>query len=317
MHAAIVNTWGEAPTYSTIELPPPTATQVRIKIIAAGLHNLVRARAAGKHYSTAGTQPPHVPGVDGVGKIAETGDIVYFNCLTAKTGSFSEEINVEKRDTFPLIESANEDNIAVLANPAMSSWMALKARAGVKSGDKFTVAIIGATGISGSVAVQISKALGATQIIAIGKPGAKLDKTTSLGVSTTIALADKLEDTDFSAASDVNIVLDYLWGSVAKAALSGIIAKRKNKSQRLTWIEIGSLAGEELDVPASALRSTNIAFLGCGPGSWTFPELNQHLPEMLRAIAEHQLKSDFAIEKLSEVEGWWNQLGGPRKLVKP
>ncbi|KAF2653756.1 zinc-containing alcohol dehydrogenase [Lophiostoma macrostomum CBS 122681] len=317
MHAAVVKAWGDAPEYSDFSLPPPTDSQVRLKVVAAGVHTLVRSRAAGKHFSIAGKSPPHIPGVDGVGTVAETGQLVYFNCLTAPTGSLAEEINVNKTDIFTLPTGADPDAIAVIVNAAMSSWMAFTARASVTPGSNFSVAIVGATGVSGQAAVQIAKAMGATEIVTIGKPGAKLDKTEENGATATIALAEDMSKTDFSAAADVDIVLDYLWGDVTKAVIPGIISQRKNKSQRLSWIEIGSLGGEHVPIPASTLRMANVAFLGCGPGSWTFPELNAQLPEMLKAIVKNGLKTDFEVKGLKDVQSWWNEKGGARPLVKP
>ncbi|ORY14551.1 zinc-containing alcohol dehydrogenase [Clohesyomyces aquaticus] len=318
MHAAIVGSWGSAPKYSTFNLSAPSSSQVRIKILAAGLHNLVRSRAAGQHYTTANKSPPHIPGVDGVGTISETGELFYFNCLMAPTGSFAEEIIVEKKDIVSLPAGADPHTIAVLVNPAMSSWMAFTTRAGIVPGQSFSVAIVGATGVSGQAAVQISKAMGATEIVAIGRPGEKLEKTKYLGATATIALADKLEETDFSAAGDVDVVLDYLWGETAKTALPGIVWKRANKSQRLTWVEIGALAGNENPMSAALLRQANVAVVGCGPGSWTFPELGKQLPTMLETVAKHGLKAEFVVKKLEDVESWWEaSKSGPRVLVKP
>ncbi|KAJ8113084.1 hypothetical protein OPT61_g4709 [Boeremia exigua] len=319
VQAAIVNKWGESPKYQSLDLPPPTEAQVHIKVLAAGLHLLVRSRAAGQHFTTAGTSPPHVPGTDGVGTIVPTGELVYFNSLAAPTGSFAEEINIDKKDVFELPNGADPDTIALLANGVMSSWMALTARAGVTPGqkEKFSVAIVGATGVSGQAAVQIVKAVGAEKIVAIGRPGAKLEKTKELGATALVALNAKIEETDFDEAADVDIVLDYLWGDVAKAVLPGIIAKRKNKSQRLTWVQIGALGGEDVPVSGSLLRKANVAIVGCGPGSWTYPELSAQMPAMLRAMVDSQLKGDFKVEKLREVEQWWNKTSGPRKLVKP
>ncbi|KAF2109408.1 hypothetical protein BDV96DRAFT_235544 [Lophiotrema nucula] len=317
MHAAVVEAWGEAPKYKTFDIPEPSANQVRIKVIAAGVHNLVRSRAAGKHFSVAGKNPPHVPGTDGVGTVTTTGELVYFNALKSPTGPLAEEINIDKNDIFPLSKDADPDTIAVLANPAMSSWMALAARAGIKPGGKFTIGIVGATGVSGQTAVQIAKAFGATEVVAIGKPGAKLEKTKELGATSTVALAENINETDFSAAADVDVVLDYLWGDVTKAVLPGIVEKRKNKSQRLTWVEIGAITGDEFPISAALLRKANVAVLGCGPGSWTFGELNEHLPTMLDSITKYGLKTEFAVKQLADVESWWNQTGGPRALAKP
>jgi NADPH:quinone reductase-like Zn-dependent oxidoreductase len=316
VHAAVVNSWGATPTYTTIDLPTPTADQIRIKVLAVGIHNLVRSRAAGSHYSVAGKNPPHIPGVDGVGEVIETGQLVFFNALTSPTGSLAEEIVLGPRDIFPLREGADPEIIAALANPALSGWMAIAARVGIKKGDSFKVAIIGATGVSGGAAVQIAKAFGATEVVTIGKPGPKLERTKELGATASIPLEEKLEDTDFEAAADVDVVLDYLWGNVAQASLSGILHKRKNRSQRLSWVQIGSLAGEELGVSSTFLRKANLVMMGCGPGSWTFPELGKHLPDMLDAIVSGGLETEFVVKKLQDVESWWGETGGPRVVVK-
>ncbi|KAK3208306.1 hypothetical protein GRF29_77g302431 [Pseudopithomyces chartarum] len=316
IHAGVVKTWGDAPIYDKIDLPTPSEDQVRVKVLAAGVHTLVRSRAAGKHFSVAGKNPPHVPGTDGVGIIPETNQLVYFNALLAPTGSLAQEINVGKRDVFPLPEGADVNTIAVLINPALSSWMALTTRAGIQPGSGVKVAIIGATGVSGQAAVQISKAFGASEIVTIGKPGAKLEKTKELGATAVIPLAENLAETDFSAAADVDVVLDYLWGDVSSASLAGIISARKNPSQRLSWIEIGALAGENHSVPASLLRKANVALLGCGPGSWSFPELYAQTPQMLEAVVKGGITADYAVKKLEDVESWWNETGGARPLVK-
>jgi NADPH:quinone reductase-like Zn-dependent oxidoreductase len=319
VQAAVVNAWGEPPKYQSIDLPPPSETQVRIKILAAGFHNLVRSRATGQHFTTANTSPPHIPGTDGVGTIIPSGELVYFNCLSAPTGSFVKEINVEKKDMFKLPGGADPDVIAVLANPVISSWMALTTRADIVPGQKeeFSVAIVGATGVSGQAAVQVAKAMGAKKVVAIGKPGVKLEKTKELGATTTIALSEKTERTDLEQAADVDIVLDYLWGDVAKAILPGVVARRRNKSQRLTWVEIGALAGDDVPVSGAMLRKANVALVGCGPGSWTFSEMNAQMPEMLQSMVKNKLQADYLVEKLANVENWWNDTTGPRKLVKP
>ncbi|KAF2728869.1 zinc-containing alcohol dehydrogenase [Polyplosphaeria fusca] len=308
MHAAIVNTWGSTPIYQTLSLPPPTPSQVRIQVFATAVHTLVRSRAAGKHFSVASKLPPHVPGTDGVGTISGTNQLVYFNALGSATGSLADAINVTKQDVQPLSAAADPDNIAVLVNPAMSSWMALTARAGIAPGTEFKVAIVGATGVSGQTAVQIAKSMGATEVVAIGKPGAKLDRARELGATGVIELRADAKETDWSAAGDVDVVLDYLWGDVAATALPGIIAKRKNKSQRLTWVEIGALGGEELAVSASLLRSANVALVGCAPGSWTFAELNEQLPSMLKAIVDGGLTTDYVVKDLKDVESWWDEI---------
>ena len=65
MKAAIVEKFGELPHYGEFDVPQPGDGQQRVWVKAAALSQLVRAQAAGRHYSSA--QPPLVPGADGVG----------------------------------------------------------------------------------------------------------------------------------------------------------------------------------------------------------------------------------------------------------
>ncbi|OSS52051.1 hypothetical protein B5807_03554 [Epicoccum nigrum] len=317
-HAAIVTNWGAPPKYQPFDLPPPTETQVRIRVLLAGLPNLVRSRAAGQHYSVAHTAPPHIPGVDGVGMLVPSDELVYFTSLTAPTGSFASQINVEKRDVWKLPDGADPQQVAVLVNAVMSGWMALTARVGIVPGQReaWSVAVLGATGVSGQAAVQVAKALGAEKVVAIGKPGEKLERTRELGATATIALSGEGEETDFTAAADVDVVLDYLWGDVARVVLPGIIDKRKDKSQRLSWVEIGALGGDGVEVSGALLRKANLVLMGCGPGSWSFKELGAQMPAMLEGIVEGGMRAEFKVERLEEVESWWGDSEGPRKLVK-
>jgi hypothetical protein len=77
------------------------------------------------------------------------------------------------------------------------------------------------------------------------------------------------------------------------------------------------LAGENQAIPASLLRMANVALLGCAPGSWTFPELNAQMPAMLDALVKGNVKTEFVVKKLEDVESWWNETGGARPLAKP
>lgn len=57
IRAAIVETPSQAPVVKTTSLADPTPSQTRIKVLAAGLHQLVRSRASGKHYSSHASGP--------------------------------------------------------------------------------------------------------------------------------------------------------------------------------------------------------------------------------------------------------------------
>lgn len=154
MHQAQVTEWGQAPKYTEVLEPPaPSADEIQLKILATGLHRVVRSRAAGKHYSS-GTLP-HVPGVDGVGQV-EDGKTYYF--FSFGVGAMADIVNVPKRNAMPLPDGVDPTQAAGIVNPAMSSWIALKSRTTNLPKD-FTVLILGATSASGRVAIPLARSL--------------------------------------------------------------------------------------------------------------------------------------------------------------
>ena len=83
MQAAVVNVLGEAPRYQSFPDPVAGEGEVEVSVRAAGLHPIVKALASGSHYSAAG-EVPAVPGIDGVGTLAN-GSRVCFG-LSASLG---------------------------------------------------------------------------------------------------------------------------------------------------------------------------------------------------------------------------------------
>jgi hypothetical protein len=54
MHAAIVRTFGETPTFGEFEEPVAREGELPVKVAAAGLHPIVKALASGTHYGSTG-----------------------------------------------------------------------------------------------------------------------------------------------------------------------------------------------------------------------------------------------------------------------
>ncbi|MBE7181618.1 MAG: zinc-binding alcohol dehydrogenase family protein, partial [Terriglobus roseus] len=157
MKSVVVKQWGEAPQYLEEADPPtpaPDSELIELTVKATGLHQLVKGRASGKHYS-AKTLPHHL-GVDGVGTAADGRDY-YFSTLGAppgtSTGYYSTKVVVPRRAAVPLPAGADPVRVAGLVNPGMSSWMALRVRVTPSTLPKdFTVVILNATSLSGRLA---------------------------------------------------------------------------------------------------------------------------------------------------------------------
>jgi NADPH:quinone reductase-like Zn-dependent oxidoreductase len=306
MHTAIVTKWGETPKYVEVETPPvPSADSgfVQIKLVASGLHQIVKSRAEGTHYSA--KTLPHVPGIDGVAT-TEDGKHVYFSTL-ATGGSMSEVINIPKKDTTPFPEGLDPVQAAALLNPAMSSWMAMRTRT-IDLPKNFTVLIMGATTMSGTIAIPLVRSLGAAKVIGVARNVAALE---ALGLDETIQLMDPVEKTDFSKLGDVDVNLDYLWGPPTVHLFNQLASKVP-----VQFIQVGSMAGLEANLVSANLRSKNITMRGAGPGAWTFPQLIGEYGNILNALKSVK-KQEVRVVKLADIEKVWNEKSTVRMVFVP
>jgi len=306
MHTALVTKWGDPPKYVEVDTPPvPSADSdlIQVKLVASCLHQLARSRAAGTHYSA--KTLPHVPGVDGIGTTSD-GKSVYFSTL-GTGGSMSDIINVPKKDTTPLPEGLDPIQAAALLNPAMSSWMAMRTRTD-NLPEKFTALIMGATTMSGTIAIPIVRSLGAAKVIGVARNVAALG---ALDLDETIQLMDSAEETDFSKLGDVDVILDYLWGPPTAHMFNQLASKVP-----VQYIQIGAKAGFEANLAAANLRSKQITMRGAGVGSWTLPQLVAEYGNILNALKGVK-KQEVRVAKLADAEKVWNEKSNGRMVFVP
>ncbi|KRL55805.1 quinone oxidoreductase family protein [Furfurilactobacillus rossiae] len=307
MKAAVVNDFKEAPKVSVIETPKPAANEQTVHVLAAAVYPRVRSQANGTHYTSTG-ELPFVPGLDGVGQ-TEAGQTGYFITSNAKYGALAEQAVIDHHRFIPLDNGIDAARVAAGMNPAMSAWMSIKVRVGELTGKK--VMVLGATGAAGQMAVQISHYLGASEVIGVGRNQTKLAALSELGATQTISLRDDQESlrVAFTAAADVDVVLDYLWGTAASTAMKVMLPARQNHSQQLLWIEIGSMSGADMVLPSAALRSVNLNLVGSGQGSINARQYLAELPELAQLISVGQFKIASTTMPLTELnETNWNDV---------
>jgi NADPH:quinone reductase-like Zn-dependent oxidoreductase len=317
MHAAVVSTFGAAPRYASFADPVAGADEVLVAVEAAGLHPVVRALAKGTHYASAGTLP-FIPGVDGVGRL-EDGTRVYFGVVRSPFGSFAERTVTKRALCLPVPEALESATAAALANPGMSSWVALQARAGLVRGEG--VLILGATGAAGQLAVQVAKRLGARRVVAAGRNAESLARLKQSGADAVIPLEQTPEALRSAFRAELlehgaDVVLDYLWGAPAESLLAAIAEKGVSRAApRIRYVQVGESAGSTIALAAATLRSSGVELLGSGFGSASMEQIFAMLAEFLQHAAE--LGANLRIERvpLREVETRWNAAGSGARLV--
>jgi NADPH2:quinone reductase len=219
----------------------------------------------------------------------------------------------------PLPEGINDVTAAGIANPAMSSWVALTVRTKFVAGE--SVLILGATGVAGQLAVQIAKRLGARRVVAAGRNPQALEKLRELGADATISLDQEHEALVSAfrrawAEAGVDVVLDYLWGHPAESVLEAISQKGlKIATSRVRYIQIGESAGHSISLPAATLRSSKLELLGSGFGSASLDQIWQALGEFFAAAAQKPFQFNTRVASLREIEALWNSLERGVRLV--
>jgi NADPH:quinone reductase-like Zn-dependent oxidoreductase len=316
MHAAVVHQFDHPPRYQEFAAPVPSDGHDEvIEVVASGLHPRVRSQANGSHY-TATDQLPLIPGVDGVGRRRD-GSLVYFLLSDTVYGAMADSTVIDARWSIPLPPGADPVLVAAAMNPAMSSWVALRERVTFSAGQ--SVLVIGATGSAGQLAVQIAKHLGAGAVVAAGRGSERLAALGGLGADATVDLAadpDRVAGELSGKAGEVDVVLDYLWGPPAEAALMPVLTGRKDRSRLLSWVQIGAIAGPTITLPSAALRQANIHVLGSGQGSVSPAGYLSALPGLVDEIVKGTFSVDAVDRPLSEVESIWNAPAhGPTERV--
>jgi NADPH:quinone reductase-like Zn-dependent oxidoreductase len=201
-------------------------------------------------------------------------------------------------------------------NPAMSSWVALRRRVPFQAGQN--VLVLGATGNAGRLAVQIAKLFGANQIIAAGIEADRLATVPQLGATSTVLLEAGSETAARrlgQAASEVDVVIDYLWGGPATAAMAALATSRADPARPFTWINIGSAAGPAASVPAAALRAARLQIVGSGIGSVSAREILAELPAIAQQITSGTIDVDARPVPLSDIEQAWADASGTRQRI--
>jgi NADPH:quinone reductase-like Zn-dependent oxidoreductase len=302
--AAVVHAFGQ-PEFSTFVDPAPTDEEHIVSMQAAALTQLVRAQAAGHHYS--GGTPPFIPGVDGVGTL-ENGAQVYFAFPRSPFGAMAERVPVKSSYAIPVPHHLDPITAAAIANPGMSSWLALTKRAALEKGE--SVLVIGASGASGRLAVQIAKHLGAARVIAAARNGDAEDDIRRLGADAFITLTDNERDVverfRVEIEHGIDVVLDYVWGPVAEAFFKAATLKRTGAAApRIRFVNIGSMGGRSVSLSASAVRSSGLEVLGSGLGSSSVKGIIDATAAMFVAIRDARLKISVVSMPLADVEKAW------------
>jgi NADPH:quinone reductase-like Zn-dependent oxidoreductase len=313
MKAVVVNSFSAPPSLDDFREPEAGAGETVVTVRAAALTPIVRALASGRHYA-GGKTTGFVPGVDGVG-IDAAGRRVYFLFPKAPFGSMAEKSLAASHMTVPVPDDLSDERAAALVPGGLASWTALSRRARLQQGE--TVMVVGATGASGSMALQTARHFGAGKVIAVGRDKTRLDR---LDADVKVALDDGA-DAALRAQFDqgVDVVLDFVWGEPASRVLRAATRDRGSRAgePRLRYVQLGTIAGDEIPLRGDMFRSTGLELIGSGIGSVSVQELVAGAGELLRAAAAAGFHAPFKSLPLEAMADAWSGDPDVRNVLMP
>ncbi|MFT4518157.1 MAG: NADPH2:quinone reductase [Halioglobus sp.] len=248
----------------------PDKGQLKIRVEAAGL-GLPDVFMCADNYPLTPTLP-FTPSQEAAGEVIAVGEGVDSALLgtrvlgptlfQAQRGGLSEACLMHSLAAFPIPTEMTGEEAAGLFIPFQTAWIGLVHRAQLTAED--TVLVLGASGSSGSAAVQLAKAKGARVIAVAGGPQ-KAEFCKGIGADAVIDHRSQdiaeaaLELTD---GKGVSVVYDPVGGKPGRSAFKATAFEGR-------FVIIGYASGEW---PKIALKETlfkNISLVGAMPVGYT------------------------------------------------
>jgi len=320
MKAAVLHELGKAPRFEQFAEPTGGKDEAVVRVRAASLKAVDRQLASGSHYASP-RELPVVCGTDGVGEL-EDGTRVFFGGPRRPYGAMAERTVAPRAFCFPVPAGIDDDSAAALPNPGVSAWLSLTHRAKLAAGE--TVLILGATGVTGQLEVQIAKRLGAKRVIGAGRNERVLGRLRELGADATIQLeqpGESLKEAFAREAGDAGFdaIIDYVWGRPTETLLAAITKSEfavVTKETRL--VQVGESAGAAIALPAAVLRSTALTILGTA-GIPSREVLVDAMQQVMTRAARGELRIETERVALAEIERAWlrREESGRRIVIIP
>lgn len=303
MRAAQVTAVGSAP--EPVELVEPSAGegQALIAVTAAALNPVEVRVAAGR---MPGAVTPYVPGLEGVGTIISSatlpeGTRVRFeNDLPGfgKDGSMRQIAVAEETAMVELPPSVDDHTAAGAGVAGITAELAFRL-AGMEAGAR--VAVLGATGGVGQMAVQLAAARGASSVVAVGRDRPRLAWLESNGATASVELTDPgtlAEAMVAAAGGPIDIVVDPIWGAPGMAAITALAEKGR-------LVNVGNTAGIEVDLPLQDMRKARSSVIGLSSGWTPMPEKLDAFRFVVDQLSAGAVRVDPDIEPLDSIGAAW------------
>ncbi len=275
--------------------------EVEIEVHAAGVGLPDALMLAGNYPAV--RKPPVMPGQEVVGTVLRAGAearvrpgerVMSMTQFARRVGGFGEVCFGQARWAMPVPDAMPDEQAAGFMVPFHTGWEGLVRRGGLAAGENLLV--LGAAGSSGSAAIQIGKALGAT-VIATVSSAQKADFCRELGADAVINYRDVAIDEGVLEATQgrgVDVVYDPVGGSAYDAATRCVA-----RDARIILIGYSSGSWPQVDPLDVVLKSYSV--VGGFMGAVTVDEALEHHRAMMKLVEAGSLR--VPIDQVFDFDG--------------
>jgi len=323
MKAAVIHAFGSVPRYEDFPDPVADAGELVVQVRAVTLENFDKMAVAGVHYASQHMFPqfPAIVGHSGVGVLPD-GKLVAFGGTRPPYGTMAQKAVVPKEYAAyvtPVPEGVDPHVAAALPASALTSLLPLRWGVTLQPGQ--TVLIQGATGVSGKLAVQIARLLGAGRIVGTGREDSILRSLQDLGASATIDLkrpdAEVCEAFARESGDGYDVVLDFLWGHPTELLFRALTPSEVGfPKHRTRYVQSGQAAGPAITLLAETLRTSGVEITAAG--NITPEVLQESMQQIWAWIREGKLTIEIEKMCLKDIaEAWSRRTTGKRIVIAP
>jgi NADPH2:quinone reductase len=284
----------------------PAADQVIVQVKAAGVN------PADWYVVNGQFQIPPVlpvtPGFEAAGEVIAVGATVtdvqpgtrvlitlpYLSNGTANFGAFAEQIAVPASNLVPIPDGIDFATAAAIPVMYGTAYIALKHRSHLQAGE--TLLVTGATGATGSAAVQIGKQLGA-KVIATTSGAEKVQRVKELGADYVIdykqeSITERLKE--ITEAKGVNVAFETVGGDIFEAVVNSMASEGR-------LVPIGMASGIIPELSMMRVLAGNFSIVGTDFAHYTIQKLDlvrQGLAEIL-SLYQDGIFKDLNLKTMS------------------
>jgi len=321
MKAAVLHNFGETPKFEEFPDPTPREGEILVHVRAVPLENVDKMMAEGSHFASKQflSTLPAIVGFDGIGML-EDGRLVGFGGVKAPYGAMAEKTVIPEGYYVPVPDGVDAVTAAALPASALTSLFPLKWGAKLQPGE--TVLINGSTGVSGKLAIQIAKLLGAGRVVGTGRNEESMQQVREFGADAVIDLKKSDEELtdDFKkeAGEGYDVILDFLWGHPTDVLIKTLIPSELRLSKPVRLVQIGEKAGRTISLSADSLRTSGLEIRG-GAAGITPEAMGESTNQVWEWLKENKLHMDIEQVPLKNIESVWKRTDfqGKRIVIVP